>query len=148
MTVMDSAVRSSVVPPAAGSSTNRISTASRYPLAVRSSTKRPGFAPVRSSTVLASRASAGGNGAAYFVVRNDGDTADRLIAVASPLAMAEMHESVMAEELIALTKARLGGYKAPKTLVFVDALPTSVVGKVLRREVKDKYWASTGRKVG
>jgi fatty-acyl-CoA synthase len=57
-------------------------------------------------------------------------------------------ESVTAEELIALTKARLGGYKAPKTLVFVDALPTSVVGKVLRREVKDKYWASTGRKVG
>ena len=41
---------------------------------------------------------AGGNGAAYFVVRNDGGTADRLIAVASPLAMAEMHESVMAED--------------------------------------------------
>jgi copper(I)-binding protein len=41
---------------------------------------------------------AGGNGAAYFLVRNDGDTADRLIAVTSPLAMAEMHESVMAED--------------------------------------------------
>ncbi len=41
---------------------------------------------------------AGGNGAAYFTVRNDGDTADRLIAVSSPLAMAEMHESVMAED--------------------------------------------------
>lgn len=41
---------------------------------------------------------AGGNGAAYFVVRNSGDTADRLIGVASPLAMAEMHESVMAED--------------------------------------------------
>ena len=43
-------------------------------------------------------AMAGGNGAAYFTVRNDGDTADRLIAVASPLAMAEMHESVMADD--------------------------------------------------
>ena len=43
-------------------------------------------------------AMAGGNGAAYFLVRNDGDTADRLIAVASPLAMAEMHESVMADD--------------------------------------------------
>ena len=56
--------------------------------------------------------------------------------------------SVTAEELIALTKAKLGGYKAPKTLVFVDQLPTSVVGKVLRRQVKEKYWEATGRKVG
>ncbi len=43
-------------------------------------------------------AMAGGNGAAYFLVRNDGDTADRLIAVSSPLAMTEMHESSMAED--------------------------------------------------
>ena len=57
-------------------------------------------------------------------------------------------ESVTAEDLIALTKSKLGGYKAPKTLVFVDALPTTVVGKVLRREVKEKYWANSGRKVG
>jgi hypothetical protein len=34
---------------------------------------------------------------------------------------------------IAQTRTRLGGYKAPKSLVFVDELPTSVVGKVLRR---------------
>lgn len=43
-------------------------------------------------------AMAGGNAAAYFVVRNDGDTADRLIGVSSTLAMAEMHESVMADD--------------------------------------------------
>jgi len=43
-------------------------------------------------------AMAGGNAAAYFVVRNDGDAADRLIGVSSPLAMAEMHESVMADD--------------------------------------------------
>ncbi len=43
-------------------------------------------------------AMAGGNAAAYFVVRNDGDAADRLIAVSSPLAMAELHESVMADD--------------------------------------------------
>ena len=56
--------------------------------------------------------------------------------------------NVTAEALIALTKAKLGGYKAPKTLVFVDQLPTSVVGKVLRRKVKEKYWEGSGRKVG
>ena len=43
-------------------------------------------------------AMAGGNAAAYFLVQNDGDTDDRLIAVSSPLAMAEMHESVMADD--------------------------------------------------
>ncbi len=43
-------------------------------------------------------AMAGGNGAAYFLVRNDGDTDDRLIAVSSTLAMAEMHQSVMADD--------------------------------------------------
>ncbi len=43
-------------------------------------------------------AMAGGNAAAYFLVRNDGATADRLIGVSSDLAMAEMHESVMADD--------------------------------------------------
>jgi acyl-CoA synthetase (AMP-forming)/AMP-acid ligase II len=55
--------------------------------------------------------------------------------------------SVTAEELIAQTKAKLGGYKAPKSVIFVNELPTSVVGKVLRRKVKEKYWAGMDRKV-
>lgn len=55
--------------------------------------------------------------------------------------------TVTAQELIAQTKARLGGYKAPKTLIFVDELPTSVVGKVLRRQVREKYWKGSARKI-
>ncbi len=55
--------------------------------------------------------------------------------------------TVTAEELMALAKTRLGGYKAPKTLVFVSELPTSVVGKVLRRNVREKYWQGSGRRV-
>ena len=57
-------------------------------------------------------------------------------------------QAVTAEELIAHAKTRLGGYKAPKSVTFVDALPTSVVGKVLRRMVKEKYWQGMERKVG
>jgi len=56
--------------------------------------------------------------------------------------------SISAEQLIAYAKEKLGGYKTPKSLVFVAALPTSVVGKVLRREVRDKYWTGTQRKIG
>lgn len=57
-------------------------------------------------------------------------------------------ETVSAETLIAHARARLGGYKAPKSLVFVDELPTSVVGKILRRQVREKYWQDALRKIG
>ncbi|WP_259674772.1 AMP-binding enzyme [Pseudomonas fluorescens] len=56
-------------------------------------------------------------------------------------------EAVTSEELIAQTRTRLGGYKAPKSLVFVDELPTSTVGKVLRRQVREKYWQGSLRKI-
>ncbi len=46
-----------------------------------------------------------------------------------------------------LRHAKLGSYKAPKSLTFVDELPTSIVGKVLRRKVKEKYWQGMERKV-
>ncbi|KML19801.1 MULTISPECIES: class I adenylate-forming enzyme family protein [Burkholderia] len=54
---------------------------------------------------------------------------------------------VEAAELIAHAKEKLGSYKAPKSIVFVEQLPTSVVGKVLRRVVKDRYWQNMQRKV-
>jgi acyl-CoA synthetase (AMP-forming)/AMP-acid ligase II len=55
--------------------------------------------------------------------------------------------SVEVAELIVHAKEKLGSYKAPKSIVFVEQLPTSVVGKVLRRAVKEKYWQNMQRKV-
>ena len=52
------------------------------------------------------------------------------------------------EELIDHVREQLGGYKAPKTVAFVDELPLSAVGKVLRRQVREKYWSEQERKVG
>src|SRR4051812_42695152 len=43
------------------------------------------------------------------------------------------------EELITFAKERIS-YKAPKTVALVLELPFSDVGKVLRRNVNDKYW--------
>ncbi len=51
-------------------------------------------------------------------------------------------------DLIADVKDRLGKYKVPKTVKFVDELPVSAVGKVLRRKVRKKYWKGSGRQVG
>lgn len=44
------------------------------------------------------------------------------------------------EEIIAFCKGNLTRYKVPKRLEFVAELPLSAVGKVLRREVRKKYW--------
>ena len=51
------------------------------------------------------------------------------------------------DELVALVKEKLGSYKAPKTVTVVDQLPLSAVGKILRRDVRDKYWKDAGRNV-
>ncbi len=44
-------------------------------------------------------------------------------------------------------KAKLGSYKAPKTIVFVSELPLSPVGKILRRKVRERYWLGQERRV-
>ncbi|MWV17029.1 AMP-binding protein [Pseudomonas sp. L-22-4S-12] len=54
---------------------------------------------------------------------------------------------VSVEELQEHVKARLGRFKVPKSILIVDSLPTSVVGKVLRRLVRDKYWKAGDRRI-
>jgi long-chain acyl-CoA synthetase len=46
-------------------------------------------------------------------------------------------QTMTAEEVIAFCKEKLAGYKVPKLVEFIDALPKSVVGKILRRELRD-----------
>ena len=55
--------------------------------------------------------------------------------------------SCTADELIALTKEKLGSVKAPKTVDFIDDLPRSAAGKVLKKDLRDVYWAGKGRAV-
>ncbi|ETI68832.1 class I adenylate-forming enzyme family protein [Neobacillus vireti] len=51
------------------------------------------------------------------------------------------------EELIEFTLQKIGKYKAPKSVRFVDELPTTAVGKILRRSVRERYWQGQTRKV-
>ena len=56
-------------------------------------------------------------------------------------------ETVTAEELIALCKSRLGSVRTPKTVDFVEALPRSTVGKVLKKDLRDSFWRETSRAI-
>jgi len=51
-------------------------------------------------------------------------------------------EEVDPDELIEMCKTKLGSVKAPKTVDFIDALPRSPVGKVLKTELRKSYWAT------
>jgi acyl-CoA synthetase (AMP-forming)/AMP-acid ligase II len=51
------------------------------------------------------------------------------------------------EELRAHVKEHIAGYKAPRSVEFVDALPLSGAGKVLKRELRARYWSGSSRGV-
>ena len=55
-------------------------------------------------------------------------------------------QTIDAELIIAICKERLGSVKAPKR-VLVQELPRSANGKVLKRELRDAFWASAGRSI-
>ncbi|HEY2096316.1 MAG TPA: fatty-acid--CoA ligase, partial [Pseudonocardia sp.] len=51
------------------------------------------------------------------------------------------------EELRAHVKEHIAGYKAPRSVEFTDALPLSGAGKVLKRELRARYWSGSSRGV-
>ena len=52
-----------------------------------------------------------------------------------------------ADELIEWTRDKLGAVKRVTSVEFVDDLPTSALGKVLRREVKARFLQDATRSV-
>ncbi|MCB2227759.1 MAG: long-chain fatty acid--CoA ligase [Desulfarculaceae bacterium] len=51
------------------------------------------------------------------------------------------------EELIAFCKDNIASYKKPKSVDFVDDIPKNNYGKILKRELRAKYWDGRGRHV-
>jgi long-chain acyl-CoA synthetase len=51
------------------------------------------------------------------------------------------------KEITDFCKARLARYKAPKSVAFLEALPKTPSGKILKREMRDKYYVGKERKV-
>lgn len=55
---------------------------------------------------------------------------------------------ITAEELKEHCKALIANYKCPRSLEFVDALPVSGAGKVLKTKLREPYWKGRERHVG
>lgn len=53
-----------------------------------------------------------------------------------------------ADELIEFCRDKLGGFERPRSVEFVDALPRTPSGKVLKRTLREPYWAGQKRRVG
>jgi long-chain acyl-CoA synthetase len=51
------------------------------------------------------------------------------------------------DDIIAFARERIAGFKTPKSVDFIDALPRNPTGKVLRRALRDRYWEGRARQV-
>jgi acyl-CoA synthetase (AMP-forming)/AMP-acid ligase II len=56
-------------------------------------------------------------------------------------------QSVSAEEIIAMCKEQLGSVMAPKSVDFVERLPRSPAGKVLKKDLREAYWQGQTKKI-
>ncbi|MCT7293650.1 MULTISPECIES: AMP-binding protein [Rhodococcus] len=69
-----------------------------------------------------------------------GESVHAVVVTAEPV---EDHDSLRAEVETAL-RTKIAGYKVPRTFEFVDELPHSEVGKLLRRVVRERVVAESG----
>jgi long-chain acyl-CoA synthetase len=56
-------------------------------------------------------------------------------------------ENVSEDELIAYVKDQIARYKAPKSIEFKHALPKSAQGKILKKDLRKKFWEGKERHV-
>ena len=64
---------------------------------------------------------------------------ERWIEAVKALVVLRPGGRVTAEELTAFARERLAGYKLPRSVDFVDELPRTATGKVLKRELRARY---------
>ena len=56
-------------------------------------------------------------------------------------------QQVTAEEIIAHCKTLIAGYKSPRSVEFLDALPMTGAGKILKTKLREPFWKGRERGV-
>jgi long-chain acyl-CoA synthetase len=64
---------------------------------------------------------------------------DRWVEAVKALVIPRPGAAPTADELIAFARERLAGYKLPRSVDFVEELPRTPSGKVLKRELRERY---------
>lgn len=56
-------------------------------------------------------------------------------------------ETPAEEEFVRLCRQNLASYKKPTSIEFVDSLPMTDRGKILKRQLMDRYWKNYGKRI-
>ena len=55
--------------------------------------------------------------------------------------------SLTEEDVLAVCRQRLGGVKTPKTVEFWPTLPRTPVGKVRKKDIRERFWQGQARTI-
>jgi acyl-CoA synthetase (AMP-forming)/AMP-acid ligase II len=72
---------------------------------------------------------------------------DRWGEVPKALVVLKPGEQVSDQEIIDHCRERLPGFKVPKSVEFYDTLPKGGTGKILKKELREKYWSGYTKRV-
>jgi acyl-CoA synthetase (AMP-forming)/AMP-acid ligase II len=54
---------------------------------------------------------------------------------------------VTERDILQFCRGKLAGYKMPKSVDFIQTIPRNASGKILKKELREKYWAGRSRRV-
>jgi fatty-acyl-CoA synthase len=72
---------------------------------------------------------------------------DRWGEAPKALVVLKENQTVSEEELIAYCRSRLASFKVPKSIEFMDGLPKGGTGKILKKELRERYWQGYQKRV-
>lgn len=72
---------------------------------------------------------------------------DRWGEVPNALVVVKPDQSLTVEELTAHCRTLLPGFKMPKSIEFFDSLPKGGTGKILKKELRERYWQGQEKRV-